>query len=74
MATEVRTLVLPASEVVRSHGGVDHYKVFADDESYHRGHGRAYEMLGIDPVKGCMVLCRPDQVRPLFSAQAGWRS
>lgn len=45
----------------------DHYKIFSDDESYHRGHGKAYETLGIDPEQGCMVLCRPDQVRALHT-------
>ena len=41
--------------------GWDLYQVFADDQSYHDGHGRAYEKYHIDPVIGCSVLIRPDQ-------------
>ncbi|POW05903.1 hypothetical protein PSHT_10597 [Puccinia striiformis] len=36
-------------------------KIFSDDESYHRGHGKIYENYGIDPKVGCMVVVRPDQ-------------
>ena len=32
-----------------------------DGESYYEGHGQAYERYGIDPVRGCVVLVRPDQ-------------
>jgi phenol 2-monooxygenase len=37
--------------------------IFADDETYHLGHGHAYRGYGVDPNAevGCMVLCRPDQ-------------
>lgn len=41
--------------------GWDHYKIFADDESYHSGHGRAYERYGVDKVEGVTVIVRPDQ-------------
>lgn len=41
--------------------GFDYGKVFVDDESYHEGHGHAYEAYGIDPEKGCAVAIRPDQ-------------
>ena len=41
--------------------GWDYWKVFVDDESYHEGHGRAYENYGVDKQKGCAVVVRPDQ-------------
>ncbi|KAL9075034.1 MAG: hypothetical protein Q9157_004169 [Trypethelium eluteriae] len=41
--------------------GWDYNKVFVDDESYHEGHGRAYEQYGIDQERGCLIVLRPDQ-------------
>lgn len=41
--------------------GFDYGKVFVDDESYHEGHGQAYEAYGIDAERGCAVAIRPDQ-------------
>ncbi|KAN0089908.1 FAD binding domain protein [Hyaloscypha variabilis] len=41
--------------------GWDYWKIYVDDESYHEGHGRAYEHYGVDSKKGCMVILRPDQ-------------
>jgi phenol 2-monooxygenase len=41
--------------------GWDYWKVFVDDESYHEGHGHAYENYGVDPKSGCVVILRPDQ-------------
>jgi phenol 2-monooxygenase len=41
--------------------GWDYWKVFVDDESYHEGHGKAYENYGIDPRRGASVIIRPDQ-------------
>lgn len=41
--------------------GWDYWKIFVDDESYHEGHGQAYRNYGIDPVKGCAIIVRPDQ-------------
>ncbi|KAL2255684.1 hypothetical protein VTK26DRAFT_2897 [Humicola hyalothermophila] len=35
-------------------------KVYADDESYHSGHGHAYEALGVDREQGALVVVRPD--------------
>ena len=35
--------------------------VFADVDSYHHGHGHAYQKYGIDPEVGCVVVTRPDQ-------------
>ncbi|RHZ63954.1 hypothetical protein CDV55_105486 [Aspergillus turcosus] len=41
--------------------GWDYWKVFVDDQSYHEGHGKAYENYGIDPRRGASVIVRPDQ-------------
>lgn len=41
--------------------GWDYWKVFVDDDSYHEGHGQAYKNYDVDPVRGCMVVLRPDQ-------------
>ena len=41
--------------------GWDYNKVFVDDESYHEGHGHAYQHYGVDEEKGCVVVVRPDQ-------------
>lgn len=40
--------------------GWDYDKVFVDDESYHEGHGEAYEGYGVDKERGCVVAVRPD--------------
>ncbi|KAF3921252.1 hypothetical protein ABW21_db0205835 [Orbilia brochopaga] len=40
--------------------GWDYWKVYADDESYHEGHGQVYENFGIDKDEGCTVVVRPD--------------
>ena len=60
--TEVEVLDFP--EVFRpfkAGEGWDYWKIFVDDESHHCGHGRAYEKLGIDQDRGCLVIVRPDQ-------------
>lgn len=41
--------------------GWDYWKVFVDDESYHEGHGHAYENYGVDKRLGAAVIVRPDQ-------------
>lgn len=41
--------------------GFNYDKLFVDDQSYHEGHGRAYQSYGIDPERGCAVITRPDQ-------------
>lgn len=46
---------------VGKHGFQSYKKIFSDDESYHKGHGKIYENFGIDPKVGCMVVVRPDQ-------------
>ncbi|PLB46453.1 phenol 2-monooxygenase, partial [Aspergillus steynii IBT 23096] len=39
----------------------DLHKIYFDDESYNKGHGQAYEFLGISPQKGAIIIVRPDQ-------------
>ncbi|KAL6229818.1 hypothetical protein BDW75DRAFT_249239 [Aspergillus navahoensis] len=39
----------------------DLHKIYIDDESYHNGHGHAYEFYGIDPGQGAVAIVRPDQ-------------
>jgi phenol 2-monooxygenase len=41
--------------------GWDYWKVYVDDESYHEGHGHAYDNYGIDSEIGCVLIVRPDQ-------------
>lgn len=41
--------------------GWDYWKIYVDDQSYHEGHGHAYDNYGVDPKKGCLVILRPDQ-------------
>lgn len=40
--------------------GYDYWRVLADAESVHEGHGRVYERLEIDPTKGRTLVVRPD--------------
>jgi phenol 2-monooxygenase len=49
-------------EIFRPYGdeGWDYWKIFVDDESYHEGHGHAYEGYVVDAEKGCLVVVRPD--------------
>lgn len=35
--------------------------LYSDEESWHDGHGHAYEGYGIDPAVGAVVIVRPDQ-------------
>lgn len=39
---------------------VDIHKVYVDDQSYHSGHGHAYEFYGVNPEEGAMAIVRPD--------------
>ncbi|KAJ5320637.1 hypothetical protein N7508_000920 [Penicillium antarcticum] len=41
--------------------GWDYWKVYADDQSYHEGHGQAYANYGIDSAQGASIIVRPDQ-------------
>jgi phenol 2-monooxygenase len=38
----------------------DYDKLYADCESYHQGHGRVYDNLGIDAERGALIVVRPD--------------
>lgn len=40
--------------------GWNYWTVYADDESYHDGHGHVYERCGIKKDMGCLVVLRPD--------------
>jgi phenol 2-monooxygenase len=54
--------------------GWDYDKVFVDEESYHHGHGKAYEGYGVDPQTGALVIVRPDGYVGLVTSigQEGW--
>ena len=41
--------------------GWDYDRIYVDEESYHNGHGHAYENYGIDKGGCCVVFIRPDQ-------------
>ena len=41
----------------------DLHKVFIDDESYHAGHGHAYDFYGVDVEKGAVAIVRPDNCK-----------
>lgn len=58
------TTIFDFPEVFRpwdENDGWDYWKVHVDDQSYHEGHGQAYQNYGIDPARGCSVILRPDQ-------------
>ena len=38
----------------------DYHKIFVDDETYHQGHGQAYEKYGLQTDRGTLVVIRPD--------------
>lgn len=38
----------------------DLWRAYTDDDSYHSGHGRAYEKYGIDKERGLTAIIRPD--------------
>ena len=43
--------------------------MYYDDESYNKGHGQAYEFLGINPEQGAIVIARPDQCKCPHASQ-----
>lgn len=56
--------------------GWDYGKVFVDGQAHHQGHGRAYELYGVDPNKGAIVAVRPDGYIGLVTeleAEDDWR-
>lgn len=57
----VELFSLPTVFYSRERDVYDYYRIFADDESYHHGHGNAYETYGISTEEGLSVLVRPDQ-------------
>ncbi|OAA65798.1 Monooxygenase, FAD-binding protein [Niveomyces insectorum RCEF 264] len=54
--------------------GWDYNKIFVDDQSYHEGHGHAYEHYGINPAKGAIVILRPDQYVAYVGAMDDYQS
>lgn len=42
---------------------LDLHKIYIDDESYHSGHGHAYEFYGVRPEKGAIAIIRPDNCK-----------
>jgi len=48
--------------------GWNYWSVYADDESYHDGHGHVYERCGINRDDGCLVVLRPDGYISLICA------
>jgi phenol 2-monooxygenase (NADPH) len=62
-AERVKVELLSLHEVFRPWSeteGYDYWRVFADAESAHEGHGKVYERLEIQRNKGCSVVVRPD--------------
>ncbi|KAI0454681.1 FAD binding domain-containing protein [Xylaria acuta] len=55
--------------------GWDYDKVLVDEESYHDGHGHAYEGYGVDPEEGALVIVRPDGYVGLVASveEEGWK-
>ena len=41
--------------------GWDYDRIFVDEESYHEGGGNAYDGYGVEKLRGCVVVVRPDQ-------------
>lgn len=39
---------------------LDFHKIYIDDESYHSGHGHAYEFYGVNSKNGATAIVRPD--------------
>jgi phenol 2-monooxygenase len=50
----------PAFRPWSDEDGWNYWAVYADDESYHKGHGHVYERCGISKEDGALVLLRPD--------------
>lgn len=51
----------PRAFYSKEEGRYDYYRVFADDTTYHHGHGNAYSNYGVDKGSGGALLVRPDQ-------------
>lgn len=48
-------------------GRMDYWSIYADDMSYHNGHGKAYEKYGVDPNVGAFIVVRPDNYVSLIT-------
>uniref|UniRef100_A0A8H7N2X0 FAD-binding domain-containing protein n=1 Tax=Bionectria ochroleuca TaxID=29856 RepID=A0A8H7N2X0_BIOOC len=57
---EVELMDLHPSFRPWSEDGWDYWAIYADDDSYHDGHGRVYERCGINKEEGCFIVVRPD--------------
>ena len=49
---------------------LDLHKIYIDDESYHSGHGHAYEFYGVNPKNGATAIVRPDGCKSYFSSKS----
>jgi phenol 2-monooxygenase len=58
----------PAFRPWNEEEGWDYWKVYADDESYHHGHGYVYNKCGINQENGGLVVLRPDGYISLICA------
>lgn len=65
---------LPSSTTALTTFDPDSSKIYADDDSWFSGHGRAYESYGIDPSSGCIVVVRPDQYVSLVCSLESYTS
>jgi phenol 2-monooxygenase len=52
-------------------GRMDYWSIYADDMSYHEGHGRAYEKYGVDPNVGALIVVRPDNYVSMVTELSG---
>ena len=41
--------------------GWDYDRIFVDGEPYYEGHGHAYQGYGVNELRGCVVVVRPDE-------------
>ncbi|KAH8926311.1 hypothetical protein BT69DRAFT_1239221 [Atractiella rhizophila] len=41
-------------------GYMDYWKIYVDEQSYHEGHGQAYNYLGVAAEEGAVIILRPD--------------
>lgn len=58
---QVELLDFPRAFYSKKDGRHDYYRIFADDITYHHGHGNAYSNYGVNKELGRALLIRPDQ-------------
>lgn len=68
--TELHEVFRPWSE----DEGWDYWRVYADEESAHEGHGRVYDKLELDRETGCVVVVRPDNYIGAVIEMGDWES